>query len=49
MQTLYGRNETKIQPVKSNVGNENMFIFNLYKAMRAQEGGGGTDIPPLFL
>jgi len=46
MQTHYGRNGPKIQPVKPKVENENTFIFTLYKAMRAQEGG--TDIPHSF-
>ena len=46
MQTPYGRNGPKIQPVKSKVVNENMLIFTLYKAMGAQDGG--TDIPHSF-
>ena len=38
MHTRYGRKGPKIHPVNSKVWNENMFIFDLYKAMRAQEG-----------
>ena len=38
MQTRYGRKGPKFQPVKSKVENENIFIFTLYKAMRAQDG-----------